>query len=592
MLTTDQITRLAFSVYENPGVYALLLGSGLSRSASIPTGWEITLDLVRRVALAEGVEEQVDWASWYRTHKGKEPSYSELIGELGLSPNERRSILHSYIEPTVDDAEEGRKLPTDAHQAIADLVKGGFFKVIVTTNFDRLLENALRDRGVEPTVVASVDALAGAEPISHTRCYLAKLHGDYKDSRILNTDEELTNYPSEYDQLLDRILDEYGLIVCGWSGDWDHALRSAIMRGASRRYTTFWASRGEPSEAAKELIQHRAGSTIQIADADSFFVQLRDRVETLSRTHRPNPRSIQLIVSSAKRFLASPTHRIQLDDLVQDELNALNERIEGSSFTNGDSWSPEAFRERVAFIEAACEPIISLSMVLGRWGDGHELNHIRDAVADISAKADSSGGGLVVWTELRKYPAVLIVTGYALGLVRAERWDTLKQLLQLPVPKKYREDTSIFESLVLNAWEGASKDYWRNLEGYDRRKTPLSDHLHARFSEWSKGVLGVVADFEDLYETWEILASQNGMTSELRDELEKVTSSSSLNDWVWVPIGRSAWDGDRRTRIIQRLKSDPLKAQLLAAGFWSGDEELIELSFQNYSRLARRIDMM
>ena len=25
---------------ENPGVYALLLGSGISRSAEIPTGWE------------------------------------------------------------------------------------------------------------------------------------------------------------------------------------------------------------------------------------------------------------------------------------------------------------------------------------------------------------------------------------------------------------------------------------------------------------------------------------------------------------------------------------------------------------------------
>ena len=46
----DPITSLAFSVYENKGVYALLLGSGVSRSAFIPTGWEITLDLVRRVA--------------------------------------------------------------------------------------------------------------------------------------------------------------------------------------------------------------------------------------------------------------------------------------------------------------------------------------------------------------------------------------------------------------------------------------------------------------------------------------------------------------------------------------------------------------
>ena len=50
------------------------------------------------------------------------------------------------------------------------------------------MENALREEGVEPTVVASADALAGAGPIAHTACYVLKLHGDYKDARILNTD--------------------------------------------------------------------------------------------------------------------------------------------------------------------------------------------------------------------------------------------------------------------------------------------------------------------------------------------------------------------------------------------------------------------
>lgn len=50
-MTQDPLTQLAFSLYENKGVFAVLLGSGLSRSAEIPTGWEITPDLVRRVAL-------------------------------------------------------------------------------------------------------------------------------------------------------------------------------------------------------------------------------------------------------------------------------------------------------------------------------------------------------------------------------------------------------------------------------------------------------------------------------------------------------------------------------------------------------------
>jgi hypothetical protein len=172
ILSSDPITQLAFSMFENKGVYALLLGSGLSRAAGIPTGWEITLDLVRRVALAQGVENQSDWAMWYCDRNGTNPDYSALLAELAISAAERRSILHSYIEPDDEDRAEGKKLPTAAHHTIAGLVRDGYVRVIVTTNFDRLLENALREIGVEPTVVSSVDTLSGAEPITHSACYV------------------------------------------------------------------------------------------------------------------------------------------------------------------------------------------------------------------------------------------------------------------------------------------------------------------------------------------------------------------------------------------------------------------------------------
>jgi hypothetical protein len=41
---------LAIALQSDPGVYALLLGSGVSKSAGIPTGWEIVLDLTRKLA--------------------------------------------------------------------------------------------------------------------------------------------------------------------------------------------------------------------------------------------------------------------------------------------------------------------------------------------------------------------------------------------------------------------------------------------------------------------------------------------------------------------------------------------------------------
>jgi hypothetical protein len=146
--------------FENTGVYAVLIGSSLSRAAQIPTGWEITLDSVRRIAAAQNVTSQTDWADWYHAQAGKEPNYSEVIDALSSSPDEPRAILHRYIEPTEDDFREGRKIPTKAHHALASLVKVGFLRVILTTNFDRLMENALREAGIEPTVIQSEDDLA------------------------------------------------------------------------------------------------------------------------------------------------------------------------------------------------------------------------------------------------------------------------------------------------------------------------------------------------------------------------------------------------------------------------------------------------
>lgn len=47
------VIPLAVSMHANRGVYALLLGSGVSRAAEIPTGWDVTLDLIRKVGRRE-----------------------------------------------------------------------------------------------------------------------------------------------------------------------------------------------------------------------------------------------------------------------------------------------------------------------------------------------------------------------------------------------------------------------------------------------------------------------------------------------------------------------------------------------------------
>jgi len=48
----DPLVNIASSIYSNNGPYALLVAFGLSRSAGIPTGWEVVIDRTRKLALA------------------------------------------------------------------------------------------------------------------------------------------------------------------------------------------------------------------------------------------------------------------------------------------------------------------------------------------------------------------------------------------------------------------------------------------------------------------------------------------------------------------------------------------------------------
>jgi hypothetical protein len=53
----DPLTSTAFAVHSGKGIYALLLVREY-QPANIPTGWEVTLDLIRRIAATLGETEQ------------------------------------------------------------------------------------------------------------------------------------------------------------------------------------------------------------------------------------------------------------------------------------------------------------------------------------------------------------------------------------------------------------------------------------------------------------------------------------------------------------------------------------------------------
>src|SRR5207302_5373703 len=99
----DPLVSLAFAVYSNKGAYALLLGSGVCRSAAIPTGWEVVLDLVKKVAKLEGENPEPDPEAWFVHRHGSTPEYSKLLDAVAKTSTERQRLLRSYFEPTEEE---------------------------------------------------------------------------------------------------------------------------------------------------------------------------------------------------------------------------------------------------------------------------------------------------------------------------------------------------------------------------------------------------------------------------------------------------------------------------------------------------------
>lgn len=411
-------------------MFAVLLGSGVSRSAGVPTGWEITLGLARDLAAMLGERPGDDVAAWYRSRHGAEPEYSALIGQLARAPGERRNFLEPFFEPTADERERGLKRPTVAHRVVARLMASGAVRVCITTNFDRLLEQALAEVGVEPVVVAAEDDALTMAPLVHQRHLIIKVHGDYKDPRIMNTAEELSAYPPAMTELLHRVLRDFGLVVCGWSADWDPALRAAFDRAGKGRYSTFWCTLGAPTPAAAALVDRRGAVSVPIEGADGFFRDLEDKKVSLDELRTPPPDTAEVAATSVKRFLSEDRFRIRLGDFLRKEAVRIAASIETEIFDRRRVSSLQP-RATVATIDERCEIARAMFFTAGRHARGDaQADLILDAVRLMPPREQIFGVSMFDWVrQLRLYPVSCVVLSAAFGALSSGNWTTLRRLL-------------------------------------------------------------------------------------------------------------------------------------------------------------------
>lgn len=571
----DQSTliQIAFSLYSNKGAYALLLGSGVSRAAGIPTGWEITIEMIRQIASLHGEDCGPDPEKWYLSKFGSQPGYSDLLDRLGKTATERNAFIKTFIEPSDEERSEGKKLPTAAHQAIARLVSSGIIKVIITTNFDRLLERAIEEQGIVPTVIASADAAVGATPMIHSACTIIKLNGDYLDTRSKNTSIELLQYDNEIVHLVERIFDEFGLIICGWSGDWDLGLCSLIEKIKGRRYSCYWAIKNALSDKAKALAELRSSIQIEIPDANSFFSALEEKISAVAELRRPHPLSPELAVVSLKKYVAEDKYRIKLHDLVMDEVNRVCNSIAEAKFPMtgmaATAASGQPYEERIHQYMNELSTLTPL-IINGCWWGRVEHDELWIRAIERLANIVTDGGEYNSFRELRLFPAAYTMYAAGIAAISAKRFDLMGKLLHEPQVSEMNGQGKPLDLLFLQ--NVANPDYFPPTKQNTKRRTPLNDIVFDALKVSFSGLLPNSNDFEVAFDKFEYLfALVYGQVN------EKERSQNGV-EFVWVPPGRFAWKRKFDDHISKKLQKEienakddwsPIKQGLLRGNYQS-----------------------
>lgn len=548
----NQIISAAYTTYINKGAFALLLGSGTSRNAGIPTGWDITLNLVKQVALLnkETIHELPD--EWYVNKFKEDLDYSNLLGKLTTTQEERINLLRPFIEPTEDEFNEGLKRPTKAHGQIAQLVRLGYIKVILTTNFDRLMENALKDIGIEPTVISNPKHIDNSIPLIHSKITVIKINGDYLDTGFLNLKSELEKYDSELEKLMNYVFENFGLITCGWSAKWDIALVNSLKSSNKFRFSNFYTHLNEPDTELTELSEFRRGHLIRIRDADNFFSELHEDILALETNNQQHPLSAKVALARLKKYVVKEEYIISIHELISNICDETLESVKSVPFPKPDM---EGMNK---VLNAYLQRFDTLSLLLAEGVYWAKSYHDKIWIETIKKTGDidheqNRTGSYAVWSDIQYFPC--LVSRYLVGVaaVSNSNFKLLNDLLNIELHERYNSKNILEKT---NPWEVIKSDHLNQMLG-QRFPTPMSEVLYKYIRPYFKQFIPIDKEFDEIFDYYEFICAIT------------FVKKSDQSDRGWGPIGRFGYR-DRKIldRKLEQAKSDQDKFELISCGLF------------------------
>lgn len=296
IISVKQLVRAVQEGKSNSERFGFIIGSGASVSSGIPTGAELEYQWMKELEEASGLEEirevaktlkdhldndfaaiEADWEKVKDLRKTKESAaalsseYYFDIYKLRFFPNHRNG--YHYLEKIMANKNPG----FGYHPLALMLTDGTGSNLVITTNFDSLIEDALFLYTDDKPLVINHELLAEyAGDANIKRPIIAKVHrGIFFDP--LNQPEETNELKGKWRDVLASVFQNYTPIVIGYGGG-DNSLMNLLEDDSIKMkngiYWCYYEKYGLPNDKIQTLIQKKNGYLVRTAGFDAAMLAL------------------------------------------------------------------------------------------------------------------------------------------------------------------------------------------------------------------------------------------------------------------------------------------------------------------------------
>lgn len=288
IISVNQLVKAVREGRSNSERFCFIIGSGASVSSGIPTGAGLEAQWMKEMEespgldeigeVAKTLEEHLEYKfeeireAWEETKKSGTPLPSDYyfdLYKLRFFPNHRNG--YHYLEKIMANRNPG----FGYHPLALMLTDGSGSNLVITTNFDSLIEDALFFYTDDKPLVINHELLAeyAGDP-NIKRPIIAKVHrGIFFDP--LNQPEETNGLKGIWRDVLASVFQSYTPIVIGYGGG-DNSLMNFLedseLKMKNGIYWCYFEKYGLPSEKIQRLIKDKNGYLVRTAGFDATML--------------------------------------------------------------------------------------------------------------------------------------------------------------------------------------------------------------------------------------------------------------------------------------------------------------------------------